>query len=67
MSELRTKIAAGATILALGGLAGVALTHPQPPVGHAQVKVASKHSGKQYATPAIYSRDDAFEAERADD
>ena len=31
MSQLRPKIAAGLTIVALGGLAGLALSHPQAP------------------------------------
>ena len=54
MSELRTKIAAGVTIVALGGLGGLALSHPQAPPPAVQVQSASK-SGKQapiLATPA---------------
>lgn len=31
MSQLKPKIAAGLTIVALGGLAGLALSHPQAP------------------------------------
>ena len=31
MSQVRSKIAAGLTIVALGGLAGLALSHPQSP------------------------------------
>lgn len=67
MSELRTKIAAGATILALGGLGGLALSHPQAPVPATQVQTASKHPRKQASMPATLHRDDAFESQAADD
>jgi hypothetical protein len=67
MSELRTKIAAGATILALGGLGGLALSHPQPPVKATQVQAAGKHSGNQAGIPATLDRGDRFEGEAADD
>ncbi len=66
MSELRTKIAAGATILALGGLGGLALSHPQPPPPTASVQSASK-SGKQVPAPAAPASSDGFEHEAADD
>jgi hypothetical protein len=67
MSELRTKIAAGATILALGGLGGLALSHPQAPMQATQVQAASKHPGKQAAVPVTVGGDDRFENEPADD
>ena len=67
MSELRTKIAAGATILALGGLGGLALSHPQAPVPATQVQTATKQLGKQAPIPATLVRDDRFEGEAADD
>jgi hypothetical protein len=67
MSELRTKIAAGATILALGGLGGLALSHPQAPVPAMQVQTAGKHLGKQAPIPATLAKGDRFETEVADD
>ena len=66
MSELRTKIAAGVTILALGGLGGVALSHPQAPPPAVQVQGASK-SGKQVPVPAAPARSYGLEQEGADD
>ena len=66
MSELRTKIAAGVTILALGGLGGVALSHPQAPPPAAQVQSASK-SGKQVPRTAAPARSYGLEQEGADD
>lgn len=65
MSELRTKIAAAVTILALGGLGGLALSHPQAPPPAVNVQAASK-SGKAsiLATPA---RNYDLEQENADD
>ena len=66
MSELRAKIAAGATILALGGLAAVAVTHPQGPAQATQV-VASKHAGKQAVVSASHGDDDRSGAQTADD
>ena len=41
MSQLRPKIAAGLTIVALGGLAGVALSHPQAPRQNTPVQSAA--------------------------
>jgi len=41
MSRLKPKIAAGLTILALGGLAGLALSHPQSPPRTTQVHSAA--------------------------
>ena len=38
MSQLRPKLAAGLTIVALGGLAGLALSHPQAPPSATQVQ-----------------------------
>jgi hypothetical protein len=67
MSELRTKVAAGVTILALGGLGGVALSHPQAPVRTTQLQAASKHSGKQVPTPATLDEGDRLVSEAADD
>jgi hypothetical protein len=40
-SRLKPKIAAGLTILALGGLAGVALSHPQSPPRSTEVHSAA--------------------------
>jgi hypothetical protein len=67
MSELRTKIAAGATILALGGLGGLALSHPQAPVKATQSQAAGEQPGKQAAIPATLDRGDHLEGEAADD
>ncbi len=41
MSQLRPKIAVGLTIVALGGLAGLALSHPQAPPRATQVHSAA--------------------------
>ena len=60
MSKLRTKIAAGVTILALVGLGGLAMTHPSPPphpvaASATQQAPASgsvvKATGVEYETP----------------
>jgi hypothetical protein len=66
MSELRTKIAAGVTILALGGLGGVALSHPQAPPPAVQVQSASK-PGKQAPVLAAPAKSYGVEQEAADD
>jgi hypothetical protein len=66
MSELRTKVAAGVTILALGGLGGVALSHPQPPPPMVQAQSASK-SGKQAPLVAVPARSYSLDREGADD
>jgi hypothetical protein len=66
MSELRTRIAAGVTILAIGGLGAVALTHPQAPPPTAQVQPAGAQVAHQSsARTAHISADDHFEG--ADD
>ena len=62
MSELRTKIAAGVTILALVGLGGVAMTHPQAPPPSAQTQAVGAR-----ATPAKFVVAHGFENEGADD
>jgi hypothetical protein len=67
MSELRTKIAAGVTILALGGLGGLALSHPQRPPAATQVSNISKQTGKQATVPAVLTEGHDFESEAADD
>ena len=62
MSELRTKIAAGVTILALGGLGGVALSHPQAPLPATQVQSREQAPGKQAPiTGDASARSDGFE------
>ena len=66
MSELRTKIAAAVTILALGGLGGLALSHPQAPPPTANIQSASK-PGKQVPVPAAPATSYGFERESADD
>ena len=52
MSQLRSKFAAGLTIVALGGLAGVALSHPQAPPSatQAQSSGTSAHQAAPHAT-----------------
>jgi hypothetical protein len=67
MSELRTKVAAGVTILALAGLGGVALSQPQVPPRTTQLQAASKAGGKKVATPASLANGAGFENETADD
>jgi len=66
MSELRTKIAAGVTILALAGLGGVALSHPQAPPPTAKAQSATK-AAKQTAVQAAPVRSFDLEQEIADD
>jgi hypothetical protein len=66
MSELRTKIAAGVTILAIAGLGGVALSHPQAPPSTAQAQTASK-AGKPGVSLAVPARSYGVEQEGADD
>jgi hypothetical protein len=56
MSKLRPKIAAGLTILALGGLAGLALTHPQPSPQMTQAQIARAPAG--HAAPQVGVGDD---------
>jgi hypothetical protein len=67
MSELRTKIAAGATILALGGLGGLALSHPQTPPRATQASSITKQKGKQATVPAVITNGRESETETADD
>jgi hypothetical protein len=66
MPEPRTKVAAGVTILALGALGGVAVSHPQAPMRATQLQAASKHPPKQAPTPATLGEGDRF-SEAADD
>jgi hypothetical protein len=57
MSQLRPKLAAGLTILALGGLAGLALTHPSAPPGATQAQ--SNAAAVGHAAPhAAFADDD---------
>jgi hypothetical protein len=56
MSQLRSKIAAGLTIVALGGLAGVALSHPQAPPGATQAQSAA--TSVHHAAPHAAFADD---------
>ncbi len=55
MSQLRSKIAAGLTIVALGGLAGLALSHPQAPP---PTKVQSTAAAVNHAAPHAAFADD---------
>ena len=69
MSELRTKIAAFVTILAVGALGAFAVTHPSPPPPVAQVQPAAQqpaaHAGASGALSV--SDDDPGEGGAADD
>ncbi len=49
MTQLRSRLAAGLTIVALGGLAGVALSHPTAPPGATQAQTAV--AAVNHATP----------------
>ncbi len=51
MSRLRPKVAAALTIVALGGLAGLALSHPQSPPSttHAQSTGTVVHQAAPHA------------------
>ena len=57
MSELRTKIAAFVTILAVGALGAFAVTHPSPPPLVAQAQPAAQqpaaHAGVSRALSGI--------------
>jgi hypothetical protein len=66
MSELRTKIAAGVTILAVAGLGGLAWTHPQAPPPGTQVQSASK-TAKHVSVPATSAKTYDGEREGFDD
>jgi hypothetical protein len=60
MSRLKPRIAAGLAILALGGLAGVALSHPQSPPRTTQVQSAAApaaHTTTPHA-PAAFTDDE---------
>jgi hypothetical protein len=63
MSELRTKIAAGVTILAIGGLGMFALSHPQTPPHATGATAQVKH----VATPATAVTVAGYENEGSDD
>lgn len=62
MSKLRTKIAAGITILALAGLGGLAMSHPQP-----APHLAAAGSTKQVTAPGTPVNAPGVEHEGADD
>jgi hypothetical protein len=63
MSELRTKIAAAVTILAIGGLGALALSHPQAPPRPAAASAQVRHVGSS----ATLVKHTGFENEGADD
>ena len=56
MKNLKTRIAAGATILGLGGLTGLALSAGQPEVGAGRGQAAGPHQGDPADDPRHQAR-----------